>query len=293
MSIAIIINPIAGGAGTEVTRRRAELAADVVAGRGEICEVFITERRGHARELATTAVRRGSRLVMAWGGDGTMNEVASALAFSDTPMGIVPAGSGNGLALELGIPSDGAGAIVHAMSTTPRSIDLGELDGRLFVNVAGIGFDAHVAARFNAPENRRRGFVGYVLVSIPLLVSYSTSQYRICANGLSVSTSAMLITIANGPQFGNGARLATTARVDDGELDMVVVEERSRLRTLYQLPRLFYGGADRIPGCSFQRIRAATFESDTDMRYHIDGEPFLGGRRLEARIHPGALKVCA
>src|SRR5262245_44829740 len=126
MSVAIIINPLSGGATAAEGRRRAELATSVLANHGERGDVFLTDRRGHARDLATAAVRRGTRLVIAWGGDGTVNEVGSALVGGDTPLGIVAAGSGNGLARELGIARRPARAIADALSGIPRSIDAGE-----------------------------------------------------------------------------------------------------------------------------------------------------------------------
>ena len=104
MSVTIIINPISGGPSPEQARARAQLASAVVDRHGDPAEVFVTEERGHARELARAAVRRGTRLVISWGGDGTLNELASALAFQeDVPLGLVPAGSGNGFARELGV----------------------------------------------------------------------------------------------------------------------------------------------------------------------------------------------
>jgi len=97
--------------------------------------------------------------------------------------------------------------------------------------------------------------------------------------------------VANSPEFGNGAIIAPGARVDDGQLDLVVMEERSRLNTIVQLPRLFQGNVDRAPGCSIRRIARAAIESDRPMRYHVDGEPASGGTTLKVRVHPGALYV--
>jgi len=157
LSTAIIINPISGGVTPERARQRAELASQIIDTHGDPAEVFVTERRGHARELAKAALARGARLVMAWGGDGTINEVASALAFQEVPLGIVPAGSGNGLARELGVATRPDRAIADALQAEPRPMDLGEVNDRLFVNVAGIGFDAYVAAEFDRRVNARRG----------------------------------------------------------------------------------------------------------------------------------------
>jgi YegS/Rv2252/BmrU family lipid kinase len=252
-------------------------------------DVFVTDAVGHARELATAAVTQGARLVMAWGGDGTINEVASALAFSDVALGIIPAGSGNGLARELGVDPRPAVAIADALAAEARLIDVGEIEGRLFVNIAGIGVDAFVASRFSLA--RRRGFLGYVGLTASALVTYVPTDYRITAGGTRVDARAILVTIANSAQFGNGARIAPGARVDDGLLDLVVLEERWRLVTLTQLPRLFNGTVDRMRGCTIQRIREVTVEADQPMTFHVDGEPVVGGTRLRALVHPGALRV--
>jgi len=291
MSIAIIINPISGGAWPERTRARAELASAIVDAHGDPAEVFVTERRGHAVELAKAAVLRGARLVMAWGGDGTVNEVASALAFQEVPLGIVPAGSGNGLARELGVNSRPDRAIAEALCAEPRPMDLGEVNDRLFVNIAGIGFDAHVASRFDDREGRRRGLAGYVGIAARALGTYVPQQYAITTDDGRTEARAILVTIANSAQFGNGARIAPGARVDDGLLDLVVVEERSRWRTVCQVPRLFNGTADRIPGCSIRRIKRALIESDQPMVFHVDGEPVEGGSTLRVRVHPAGLRV--
>jgi diacylglycerol kinase (ATP) len=291
LSVAIIINPISGGARPDAARKRAELAATVVDIHGDRAEVFVTERAGHARELAKAAIGRGVRLVIAWGGDGTINEVASALAFDEVPMGIVPAGSGNGLARELGIDRRPEHAIRDALRAEPRPMDVGEIGGRLFVNIAGIGIDAHVAAQFNGPGNTRRGLLGYVRITSRAVFGYEPLHYRLAFGGARSEVRAVLVTIANSAQYGNNARIAPNARVDDGELDLVVIEERSRLRTLVALPHLFRGTTERVPGCTITRITQGTIEADQPMTFHVDGETVHGGTRLRVRIHPSALRV--
>lgn len=289
MAVAIIINPVSGGASPAAARARAQLARTVVDAHGEPAEVFVTERPGHARELAQAAVKRGVRLVMAWGGDGTINEVASALVFDEVPLGIIPAGSGNGLARELGVNPRPDRAMADALAAEPRRMDVGELGGHLFFNIAGIGLDACVAWRFST--SHRRGFVGYATITAHMLATYVPRQYRITHQGEIMDVRAVLVTIANSPQFGNGARIAPGAKVDDGLLDLVVLEERSRVATLCQLPRLFNGTVQRIRGCTVRQIRSATVESEEAMLFHVDGEPIQGGNRLDARVHPGALRV--
>ena len=266
------------------------LARETAAAAHVAPNVQVTERVGHGRELAAAAASRGARLVIAWGGDGTISEVASALIGSSAALGIVPAGSGNGLARELGIPRRPSAAIADAVRATPFKIDVGDVDGHYFVNTAGIGFDAHVASRF--ARARRRGFLGYVNLTARALASYVPLEYRIAVDGGPIQTvRAVLVTIANSAQFGNGARIAPGARLDDGELDLVTFEERSRFRTVCALPRLFNGTANRIAGCTIARLRELTISADAPLTFHVDGEPVAGGTTLRARVHPRALRV--
>ena len=291
MSIAIIINPMAGRSRADAGLARAVLASAVADVNLIPAEVFLTERRGHARELAQAAVKRGVSRVIAWGGDGTVSEVASALAFSPVVLGIVPAGSGNGLAREFRIDRRPAEAIAQAIRAEPRAIDMGELDGHLFVNLAGIGFDAYVASAFDGESNRCRGFAVYAEITARALRSYRLAHYSITTGEGRRDVRAILVTVANSAQFGNGVRVAPGAQVDDGLLDLVVVTETARWRTVCQLPHLFTGTVGRVPSCSIDRIRQATIESDRPLLFHVDGEPVQSGTCVRAHVHPRALWV--
>lgn len=288
--VSVIINPVAGGATPAQGLSRATLASDVLASRGVVGDVFVTERRGHARDLAEGARRRGHRLVVAWGGDGTVNEVASALAGSDAVLGIVPSGSGNGLARELGLPRRADRALAASLSGSIRTIDAGEIGGRWFFSVAGVGFDAHVAAAFDRSGHLRRGFSTYARITARELWRYRCGTYSVDTGA---ARPALLITFANTSQFGNGARIAPGARLDDGLLDLVTMEERSRVATVCGLPRLFTGGAERVPGLRIRKVERARVESQAPMTFHVDGEPVQGGRCLDARVLPGVLRVAA
>jgi diacylglycerol kinase (ATP) len=288
MSVAIIVNPLSGAGALAKGHRRAELASEVLARTGEDGDVCVTERRGHARELSAAAAERGARLVIAWGGDGTVNEVASALVFGATALGIVPSGSGNGLARELGVDRRPERAITQAIGATPRLIDAGELGGRMFFNLAGLGFDAHLAACFDRDSSGRRGLSTYARLAAREVWRYRACDYRV--DGIDVRR-AVLVTIANSGQFGNGARIAPSARLDDGRLDLVIFEETSRLAAIAAIPRLFVGGFDRVKGVSVRQIERLVVDAERPIPFHVDGEPVLGGVRLEARVHPSALRV--
>lgn len=270
---------------------RAQIAIDAVERHGDRPEVFVTERPGHAKELARAAAERGDRLVIAWGGDGTINEVASALVFGDTPMAIVPAGSGNGLATELRVSRQPHQAIASALKSPGRLIDVGEIASRYFVNIAGIGFDAEVAAKFNHPSNTRRGARGYVTLTARSFFTYQPRTYTLTVDGECRRVRALLVVIANGTEFGNRILIARGARVDDGLLDAVVVEERSRARTIARVPWLVTRQIHRVPEWSTRPAKKVVVECAEAMMFHVDGEPVQGGTRLDARIHPGALRV--
>ena len=291
--VAVVINPISGtGGGLDVSRRRAELARARIADRGIDVDVYLTERQGHAHILADAALTRGCDTVIAWGGDGTVNEVGASLAFREATLGIVPAGSGNGLARELNIPFDPALAIDVAVSGVERRIDAGEMAGRLFFNVAGIGLDARVAHRF-AQKNGRRGLVSYATATLWELFTGQPDDYRVTTDGRSLEARALLIAIANTRQYGNGAKIAPTARIDDGRLDVVVIGARSPARTLLAMPHLFTGGIAQVSGVSVCASAGVDVVASQPMLFHVDGEPLSGGTQLSARCHPGALRVMA
>ncbi len=288
--VTLIINPISGGARRPGAAQRVEIARRILASHDEKAVIVVSERRGHVRELAAAAVAAGSRLVIVWGGDGTVNEAGSVLIGGTIPLGMIPAGSGNGLARELGLPLDPERAIAITLNGTPRTIDAGELGGRPFFNMAGIGFDAHVASRFD--RTSKRGLASYVRLSARELLTYRPGSYRIECGRESILHRALLVALANSPQFGNGARIAPSARLDDGRLDLVIYEEVSRFATICAMPRLFAGGIEAVRGLSVQQIERVRIDSEQPMTFHVDGEPVEGGTTLEARVLAGALRVC-
>jgi diacylglycerol kinase (ATP) len=289
--IAIVINPISGSGGRPgVARQRAERAAAMLDARGIDGHIVVTERPGHARELTRALVGQGVATVAAWGGDGTVNEVASALAFTSTTLAIVPSGSGNGLARELGVPLNADGALRLALDGDERTMDAGELDGHLFFNVAGLGLDAKVAHRFTGGTGRR-GFSRYLEVTCQELFSYQPTEHLIVTDGVPLRSRALLIAIANSRQYGNGALIAPQARIDDGLLDVVVIDQRSPIKALLQVPRVFLGQVGRVKGVSMRTAAVIEISSDAPTVFHVDGEPYVGGATVTARVHPAALRV--
>jgi len=287
---AVIVNPNAGSSIRLCNRGRIEDFTRRAFARTHLAtEIVFTERTGHARELAEGFVRDDYALIIAWGGDGTVNEVASALAFRDAVMGIVPAGSGNGLARELGIslrPERAIATVVHGID---RTIDVGELGGRFFVNLAGIGLGASVAGQFDRLAGR--GLLRYVRATLSEVFSYVSEPYTITVAGETFERRALIVELANGRQYGNGAMIAPDAKLDDGLLELVVVEPLKPFRILWNIRRLFDGTINQEPSVGTWTASKITISAAQPIPFHVDGEIALGAKSLVATVHPGALRI--
>ncbi len=291
-NVIAIVNPLSGaGADPDVASRRVALLESRLTSAGVSGRVQVTTHAGHARELAARAAADRVALVVAWGGDGTINEVAGAIAGTETVLGVVPAGSGNGFANEIGVPRQPDRAIDVALRGATRAIDAGEIDGRLFFNIAGIGFDAGVAELFNACEQGRRGLRPYLRIAATQAFRYRARRYRIELDGETFDTQALLVGFANGREYGNGMRLAPQASMEDGLLEAVVVGDRPPLARLWDARHLMLGTADRAPGLMRRSIRRAIVETDGPMTYHVDGEIGRAEHRISVSVRPGLLRV--
>jgi YegS/Rv2252/BmrU family lipid kinase len=291
-SLAVIVNPFSGvGRRSGRAAERLRSVSAMLSARGIEPSVCVTEGPGHARELAMQFVAQGVRTVVAWGGDGTVNEVATALAFTDAHLAIVPAGSGNGLARCLGIPLDAARALGVALGPHHTAIDVGEFAGRRFVNVAGVGLDAAIAHRFAAGGVKRRGLRRYAELTLREMWSYRGQTFTVLAHGETIQVRPLLLTLANGTQFGNGAVIARSAKTDDGLLDLVIATSRAPIVAVLQAPGLFLGGAAALPGVTTRLVSDVTITAPEPVRYHVDGEPGVGGTTVRAIVHPRVLRV--
>lgn len=292
MSIVAIINPISGtGADTSAAGRRIDLVKSEAQRRGLAAEIHLTERAGHARELAAASAAANVDLVIAWGGDGTINETGAALVGSNTTMGVVPAGSGNGLAAALGAPHDPLAALAIAFEGRTRAIDAGVMANRAFFNIAGIGFDARIARLFNERGAGRRGTLPYVLIGLREGCRYAGATYSVELDGERRRVHALLIAFANGREYGSGASIAPLAELDDGVLDGVIVEYRPLLTRFWDARHLAMGTAHRARSVSMKRVTHAVIETDGPMEFHVDGELGVAESRIEVKILPRALKV--
>lgn len=290
--ITVIINPISGSgrrAGTGAERM--DVARRTLAARRVEADVRVTEGPGHAAALASEAVRLGATTVAAWGGDGTVNEVGGALVGTAAALAVVPAGSGNGFARALGVTVDAAQALDVAANGATRSIDVGVLNDRFFFNVAGIGFDAHVARRFNQLAAGRRGLLPYLSIGVAAGLSYRSQRYTIRLADEIVEGHALVVALANAPQYGYGATIAPAASVDDGVLDLVVVQSRVLPIDVWRARRLFTGTIAEDRHVTFRKFQTLRIEAPKPMEAHADGEVVEMGTVADVTVRPGALRV--
>jgi diacylglycerol kinase (ATP) len=227
--------------------------------------------------------------VIAWGGDGTVNEIVGELADTSIPLGVVPSGSGNGLATELRFPRDPGRALEAALTGTDRLIDVGDLNGRPFVNIAGIGFDGHIAHEFHALKQGKRGALPYLTIGLRSVWGYRPATYRVTLDQDVIERRALLLAFANGCQYGNNAVIAPQARPDDGRLHVVLVEEWPAAKNFLRLHHLFRRSADRAPGVITRQTTRAQVTADAPMEMHVDGEPVEASTDARVSIRPGAL----
>ena len=282
LKTCFIANPRSGHTGPRLPELNARI-------RGLGAALRLTERPGHARELAAAAAQEGFTTVVAVGGDGTVNEVAGALAGTGATLGILPAGSGNGLARHLGIHGSWARALEILAAGHTRPLDLGRADGHPFVAVSGLGFEAALAERFN--QARRRGLAAYALIVLRSLRLAKPVTVRIHVAGRTWELPVLTLAVANASQYGGGARIAPRARTDDGLLDLCALPPLRPGNALGLTCRLLTGRIDRAPGVLCLQGADFTVERPGNGPLQTDGEVHPAGVQVRFTVAPGILRV--
>jgi YegS/Rv2252/BmrU family lipid kinase len=289
MKLRFVINPRSGR-----PRRIAAiigLLKDLLSQRALDADMVTTEGPGHATEIARDAAAAGCLRIVAVGGDGTVNEVAQALIHTPAALGLVPCGSGNGLALHLGLPRSLAEALELATGTAGRiaELDTGTANGLPFVNVMGLGLDADVSRRFNGL--RRRGLPAYTRTVLAAFLGRRTERCRVSVGGHHEVVDALLVAVANSDQYGNQAKIAPHARVDDGVLDLVAVRPVGLAGAALLGAQLFMGSIDRSP--RVRRMRGSRFliERPSAGIIHTDGETHMASACVEVLVRPRSLRL--
>jgi diacylglycerol kinase (ATP) len=254
-------------------------------------EVRFTEYAGHGKEIAE-AESTNYDAIIAIGGDGTVNEIGSSLVNTKCAMGIIPAGSGNGLARHLKIPLNIRSALERIGRFEPRSYDSGTVSGEFFVGTAGFGFDGYIAELFDQYD--KRGFISYARLIAREYQSYEPKHFRIEINGESFDHKALVCAIANSSQFGNGFTISPESSMQDGKMEIILIDKFPLLDTAVIGARFFTQTIDNsryFKSFPFQdKVKITVLEEDFK-NYHLDGEPRTGENEYEIKIVPSSIKI--
>ncbi|MCK9291982.1 MAG: diacylglycerol kinase family protein [Bacteroidales bacterium] len=282
-----VVNPKAG-------QRRKESFPDFVQARLNhqvfTFDIAFTQGQGHATTLAQQAVKDGADMVVAVGGDGTINEVARSLIGTTTALGIVPSGSGNGLARHLNIPLSFKGAIEAINEGNIVEIDTVKLNDQVFVSIAGVGYDALIAEQF--AKDKHRGFFTYFKLVASLFPGYEPQDYTLTIDEKPmITTKALFISLANSNQFGYNTIIAPNAQLNDGMIDVCIVQKP----TIFELPiiinLLFLNKIHHSRQVKIFQANKLSLGRTTNPVVNLDGEPVQMDLMLQAEVNPLSLKV--
>ncbi|MGZ4808930.1 MAG: diacylglycerol/lipid kinase family protein [Thermoanaerobaculia bacterium] len=235
------------------------------------------------------AERNGVEIVFAVGGDGTVHEIARRLIGRPIALGIVPTGSGNGFARHLGLSIEPSNMLRSIADARIETIDTAEVNGRPFIGVLGVGFDAFIAERF--ASSTVRGMRTYIREGLFGFASYRPQRYEITVDGKQRQEDAFVIAVANSSQYGNNARIAPLASLQDGLLDVVIIRDVTLLAVPEMMARLFSGSLHRSRNVTTVQGKEIVLRRDGAGPAHVDGEPLLMSDELRVVIREKTLKV--
>ena len=251
--------------------------------------IEFTQDRGHATALAKSASSLGFNKVFAVGGDGTVNEVAQGLVHSNTTMGIIPKGSGNGLARHLGISMNIKKSLDILNSDKIIQMDTLMINSNLSVNVSGIGFDGHVAGMFG--KDGKRGLLGYIKLVSREFFSFKEFPIELKADDRVFHRTAFILAIANSSQFGNNATISPYASVCDALIDVCFIKKVPLTHSIGFAKKMFSGNIDTSAFVEIIKVKKLSVQFPTPMPYHIDGEAMEPASNFEIVLQPGSLKM--
>jgi len=284
--IVFVVNPISGTQGKKAILKWIEERIDHFQYDYEIVK---TAYAGHAVEIAAKAVYEKVDTVVAIGGDGTINEVARSLIHSTTALGIIPCGSGNGLARHLKIPMDLKAAIDIINDDYRLNIDYGKINGLPFFCTCGVGFDAFVSLKF--ADSGKRGLLTYLENTLHESLTYQPETYEIENEEGTVKYNAFLIACGNASQYGNNAYITPQASLKDGLMDVTILEPFTVLDVPSLSFQLFNKTIDQNSRIKTMRTKKIKIHRDQPGVFHYDGDPIMGDKDLEVEIIPKGLYV--
>jgi len=285
--ILFIVNPFAG-----VSKKRnfPEMVEKHLGNSNVYYKIAYTEYGGHATELAEQGVKEGADIIAAVGGDGTVNEVAKALVNTDTALGIIPGGSGNGLSMHLGIGRNTSKAIKLLKNADLKTIDTCKINNEFFLNMAGTGMDAKVAHRTSM--NKHRGFINYFLDTLKISLSYRNEDYYVQADGDVREGKFLSVNLANGSMFGYNFVVAPQANVQDGNLQLVMMHHAPKWKYFLHSWRFFTRSIHKAPFAEILAAKNVKIQSKNKIYYHRDGDGYaMDKHELNAEVLPQSLQV--
>lgn len=285
-NVYAIINPISG-VGSK--RKIPKMIESMCTPDKYALQILFTEYAGHASILTQQALEAGAHIIIAVGGDGTVNEIARTMMYSNAILGILPKGSGNGLARELHIPMDARRALDLVLKGSYSSIDCCKANEQVFFCTCGMGFDAAVSQKF--AKEKRRGSLTYIKNTIEEYLSYKPEAYELLIGDTTIKEKAFLIAVANASQYGNNAFIAPHANIKDGTMDITILSPFDPLDIAPLAIQLFTKQIDRNSKIKTLRATHATIIRQHPGVMHLDGEPVMTGCEVEIRVIPSALNV--
>lgn len=285
--ILFIVNPISGfGLGWEIPYRIRHIAAY----KHIEYNIRFTEYAGHAKEIVEQAKSQNYTHIVAAGGDGTVNEIGTALMGTGIAFGVISLGSGNGFARHLGFSQMMTKALKQILKSETTNIDVVEINGHYSLNVSGFGFDAEVAHFFSTMKIR--GIFSYIYSIVRMWFRYPGKRYRFHVNGKTWEEECFVLSVANSSQYGNNASIAPKASLRDGLVDICILKRPK----YYQIPRFLYcfmnSKIARLPYFREIQCTEALIEGELS-KAHIDGDPYTLEPPVTVKVHPGVLKVIA
>ena len=250
-----------------------------------------TEYAGHATQIAASAAQNKVDVVVAIGGDGTINEIARSLVHTETALGIIPCGSGNGLARHLRIPMEPKAAIDVINQGNRLCIDYGKINNIPFFCTCGVGFDAFVSLKF--ADSGKRGLLTYLENTLHESLTYQPDTYEIENEEGTVKYKAWMIACGNASQYGNNAYIAPHASLTDGLMDVTIMEPFTVLDVPSLSFQLFNKTIDQNSRVKTMRAKKIKIHRTQDGVMHFDGDPLMAGKELEVEIIPSGLYVIA
>lgn len=282
--IRVIVNPVSG-----INRRKQAIVAEVEKVFGRKAEVVFTRKQGHATRLAKEAVDKKFKAVVAVGGDGSINECAKALVHTDTALGIIPAGSGNGLARCLGIPFRIENAVECIRAFNTLKMDAFTINKHWVFSIAGFGLDARIARQYAL--EKQRGFYPYLRLTLQEYLNADDIPFELSVNGKEMRSKALFVSIANSNQFGYDTIVSDKAKVDDGMLDLCIFNKVPLIQIPVIAPLFFLHKLNYTDYYHHEQATSIKVSKRKGRYVNIDGEAIKMSQKLKIKIHPGALKV--